>query len=309
MTLGSFFTQVFLYPSWTAADLPDLTGKTAVVTGASAGIGKETVRELARKGCKVISLGRNKEKTLAAIEEIKQETGNTLLEFVQCDMSDLTSVLLASETIIKKKLPIDILVNNAGIFNADFALSKQGIEATFATNVFGLVLLTTKLLPVLLQTKKPRIVNVSSFLHMAAKEVDLESINDPQKFNGRSAYCASKLALQHYSLLLAEKLEGKALVNTLHPGLVKTEIGRKDGKSPDPAFMDYLSINPVKGAITTLYVAGDPDIERLGYNGQYFVPYASLAQASPQALDRVQAQKTWDAVEREIRKHISTFRL
>lgn len=115
MTFASIFHQTFWFPSWLPkTGIPDLTGKTALVTGASTGLGKVTAMELARKGAKVYCLGRSKEKTMAVIEEIKKETGNEKILFLQADLQDLDSVQKASDEFLKDSDQLHILVNNAG---------------------------------------------------------------------------------------------------------------------------------------------------------------------------------------------------
>jgi retinol dehydrogenase 12 len=146
MTYSSLFKQTFWFPSWhPSTGLPDLTGKTALVTGASTGLGKITAMELARKGCKVYCLGRSKEKTMAAIDDIKRETGNEKIEFLEADLQDLDSVQEASEAFLRDSKDLHILVNNAGtlcvsnlgIMNCPYSLTKQGIESQFGTNHFA----------------------------------------------------------------------------------------------------------------------------------------------------------------------------
>jgi retinol dehydrogenase-12 len=117
MTYSSVLKQTFWFPSWNpSTGIPDLSGKTALVTGASTGLGKVTAMELARKGCRVFCLGRSAEKTMAAIQEIKQETGNEKIEFLQADLQDLDSVQKATEAFLLESKELHILVNNAGIY-------------------------------------------------------------------------------------------------------------------------------------------------------------------------------------------------
>lgn len=110
MTLKSFLTQTFWFPSWDAKrDIPSLEGKVALVTGSSAGLGLETTRELARKGCHVFAMGRDKVKTMKVIEQIKLETGNQNVEFIMADFLDLKSVEVAADQFLSRKLPLHIL--------------------------------------------------------------------------------------------------------------------------------------------------------------------------------------------------------
>ncbi|KAJ3330026.1 hypothetical protein HDU93_000674, partial [Gonapodya sp. JEL0774] len=120
-------------PSFKFDDLPNLTGQVAVITGGSSGIGKATVRELARKQARVFVLGRNPEKTTEAINEVVKETGNPNIEFIQCDLLDLKSVDKAASSFASKGLPVHMLILNGGIasLTGKMELSKDGIEAQY----------------------------------------------------------------------------------------------------------------------------------------------------------------------------------
>ena len=166
MTLGSILTQTFTFPSWKPEkNLPDLSGKVAAVTGASTGLGLETATELARKGAAVYCFGRSAEKTNAAIEKIKKETGNDKVYFIQADLLDLVSMERAADQLLSQTKQLNILVNNAGIMSTPWGLSAQGIENQFATNHFAHAVLTNKLLATLRSSTPSRIVNLSSLAH------------------------------------------------------------------------------------------------------------------------------------------------
>ena len=176
---------------------PDLTGKTAVITGANSGIGYQTTLALAKKNAKVFMLCRNKEKTTPALLEIQRLSGNTQVEFVECDLSDWKSVSTASTYIHKRTRAIDILINNAGILGLfRFTECKQGVEMHFSSNLFGHYILTRQLLPLLIATKHARIVNVTSNVH--------EQATVSSNGGGGSSYFSTKKHAFNFNILEKE---------------------------------------------------------------------------------------------------------
>lgn len=293
MTLGSFATQVFLEPSWTARQLPGLAGKVAIVTGATSGIGAEIVAGLAAKGAHVFCIARDPTKAQTLIQKTP---GN--IEYLIADFTDLDSVVACASKFASKKLSLDILVNNAGVYSSRFKLSKQGFEEQFAVNFFGLVVFTNALLPIIAATMHSRIVNVSSFLHVRADEFDLDMVQTESEFSKTLQYCRTKLAVMQYTAYLQDVLDKKGkevYVNACHPGLVATNMTNVPFKGPKTfaqQLYNFLKISPVKGAITPLYIAGDADIQRLSYKAKYFVPYAALAEPSRIAYNLPAAKNT-----------------
>ena len=307
MTIWSVLTQAFTKPSFVPEkELPDLTGKVALVTGASTGLGKVTAQELARKGAHVFCVGRTPEKTKAAIEDIKKITGNEHVEFIQADLMDLKSVEAAADTFLSKNLPLHILVNNAGIMAVPFELSKDQIESQFATNHFAHVVLTNKLLPLIIKSQPARIVNVSSFAHtFAPKEgVLMDELNDETKYDPWQRYGETKISNIYFTQVLQSKVEklggDRVYVNAVHPGIVTTELTRNIAKPRSEVngkIIQFATIGPFNGALTQIYVAAHKDIEEKGFRGRYFVPYCSLASPSAIGKDIGVAQKVWDWTE------------
>ena len=204
--------------------IPNLAGKVALVTGGNTGIGFETVLQMAKKQCKVYLGARSREKAEAAIAKMKEIDSSVDVVFVQMDLQDLASVKKAAADFSSKEDHLDILVNNAGIMASPFALSKDGVEAQFATNHLGHFFLTNSLIPKLLKSKEtPRVVNVSSVAHLAAPNVgiySLEEMNDSNTMNNATRYGQSKLANILFSKGLNERYGDKIICNSLHPGWV-----------------------------------------------------------------------------------------
>ncbi|XP_047328951.1 short-chain dehydrogenase TIC 32 A, chloroplastic-like [Impatiens glandulifera] len=261
----------------------DLRSITAIITGATSGIGAETARVLAMRGVRLILPARS----LKAAEETKSRI---LLEFpdskiivMALDLSSLTSVKKFVAEFISLDLPLNLLINNAGKFCYDYALSEDGIEMSFATNYLGHFLLTKLLLKKMIETAEVtgvhgRIVNVSSAIHSwfsgdMIRYLDLITKNRSH-YDATQAYALSKLANVLHSKELAQRLkEMKANVtaNCVHPGIVRTRLTReREGRITDLVF--FLASKLLKtipqAAATTCYVATNPRMERV--NGKYF---------------------------------------
>ncbi|KAI7853119.1 hypothetical protein BDC45DRAFT_156382 [Circinella umbellata] len=262
-------------------DIPDLSGKTAIVTGSTAGIGKVTAFELARKNCHVIVACRNQTKGDAVVKEIQEQTGNKLVECIILDLSSLASVKKFSETILTTFDKIDILLNNAGLIDVPFQLTEDGIETMFATNHVGPFYLTLELLPLLIKSNAGRIVNVASMLHAMTTltGADFEKISDEKSYNRKTHYAKTKVANILFTYELTRRLKEKGInnvyVNCNHPGAIKTDPYYEGGLLKKGSFIDSITnlyfIPVEKGALTQLYLATSSDIEQKDIKGQYYV--------------------------------------
>jgi len=214
----------------------DLSGKTAVVTGATAGIGLQAVTALAGQGAFVIGVGRDPQRCLKAEASIRAVCPQAQVLYLLADLSKLDQVrtLAASvrQELHSRRLPVlDILVNNAGTYSARYSRTADGLELTLAVNHFAAFLLTRELLSLLTAASSGRIITVSSGSHFGAF-IDLKRLNRPLIYNGLWAYKVSKLANVLFSLELNSRLRlagTPARAFALDPGLVNTEIGLKTG--------------------------------------------------------------------------------
>ncbi|KAJ3292918.1 hypothetical protein HDU76_007112, partial [Blyttiomyces sp. JEL0837] len=231
MTLGSLLTQAFtVTPWWTPDKIGNLNGKIALVTGGTTGLGKITCIELARHGATVYLIGRNPERTVAAKEAIKKESGSNNVHSIIGDLMDLKSISKAADDFLNlTKGVCHILVNNAGIMAVPYEKSVQGIEAQFATNHFAHVVLTTKLIPALIEGGKSslgpsRIVVLSSLAHtLVSKNINCDELlfkpEDDEKektaYQAWVRYAETKLVNIYFANALAKKLADKnVLVNS-----------------------------------------------------------------------------------------------
>ncbi|XP_068231300.1 retinol dehydrogenase 11-like isoform X2 [Palaemon carinicauda] len=200
-----------------------LDGKTAIVTGSSAGIGKETARDLARRGARVIVACRNVQRAQKVADDIFGTTGNGQVFVKQLDTSDLTSVRTFAKQIIDTEKELHILVNNAGIAAPSVkTLTSDGLEMTMATNHFGHFLLTNMLLDLLRKSAPSRVINVSSQGHKCCKNLVVDDLNYEKRPypNILASYGQTKLANILFTVELAERMKGTgrgAWCSNYHP--------------------------------------------------------------------------------------------
>lgn len=268
----------------------DMKGKTVVVTGANAGIGKVTARELARAGARVIVACRNVDKASAAMAEIRAEVPTADLDVVALDLGSFDSIRRAAAEIAQKAPVIDVLVNNAGLAGQR-GLTSDGFELTFGTNHLGPYLLTRLLLPNVQAAGKARIVNVASRAHYRSGALEWSRQRKTTATpTGFPEYCVSKLANVLFSRELAHKLEGSGVdVYALHPGVVASEIWR-EVPGIFRGIMKAFMITVDEGARTSLYCATSP--EAAGRTGLYW-DKCKPRQPSRDALSDPLAVELW----------------
>ncbi|KAI8380283.1 hypothetical protein BD560DRAFT_387685 [Blakeslea trispora] len=294
--------------------IPDLTGKVAIITGSNTGIGKVSALEMAKKGCTVILACRNEKKTLEVIDQIKSETGNDKVEFIQLDLLRLSAVKEFADKFLAKYDQLNILMNNAGVMMCPFGLSEDGIETQFATNHVAHHYLTMLLLPTLEKSQPSRVVTVSSMGHrFPFKRLDLESISDPKKYNKVVHYGKTKASNILFTRELSKRLEAKGIknlyVNCNHPGVVKTDLYRHfDGIQGllKPAFNLFLT-SPEDGALTQLYLATSPEVEQKDIKGSYYVPFADQSKPYGVAASEDAPLELWEFTEKLIKEKVPSY--
>ena len=248
----------------------DLSGKTCLVTGASAGIGLATARELARLGGRVVMAVRDPEKGEKARRAVMGATGREV-EMAVVDLASQKSIRAFARDFAALHPRLDVLVNNAGIWAGRRGLSPDGIELTWATNVLNYFLVTEWLLPLLKAAGRARVVNVASRL---AHDLDLSDVQfERRPYSGEGAYAQSKQADRMLTWALARRLDGTGVTaNALHPGFVATEIFGKGGGLVGLGMSLYSRLrakSPEEGADTVVWLAASPDVE--GRSGLFWV--------------------------------------
>ncbi|XP_017472643.1 PREDICTED: retinol dehydrogenase 13-like isoform X3 [Rhagoletis zephyria] len=203
--------------------------KVVIVTGSNTGIGKETARELAKRGATVYMACRDMQKCEEARDEIVLETYNKHVYCRQCDLASLESVRKFVESFKKEQQRLDILINNAGVMRCPRLLTKDGFEMQLGVNHMGHFLLTNLMLDLLKKSAPSRIVTVSSLAHTRG-EINVADLNSDKSYDPGTAYNQSKLANILFTRELARRLEGTGVTaNALHPGVVDTELFRHMG--------------------------------------------------------------------------------
>jgi NAD(P)-dependent dehydrogenase (short-subunit alcohol dehydrogenase family) len=223
---------------WTAADIPDLTGRRALVTGVTSGIGERIALELARHGAEVVLAARNEAKLAVTHADIRREVPDARLRHLRVDLADLSSVRRAAAE--ASDGPLHLLVNNAGVMATPYSRTGDGFELQLATNHLGPFALTGLLLPRLVDSGDGRVVSTSSQAHRLARHAPLD---DPQTHTGHyfrwRAYAESKLANLLFTYELDRRLRAHGLpVKALaaHPGLASTGLMGHNGWILDAAF-------------------------------------------------------------------------
>lgn len=319
-------------PSFHPDSLPDLTGKTYIVTGATSGIGLHTAGRLAEHGAHVYLCARSQAKADKAVETIKTAYPNPAsttkttgsLSTLTMDHDDLSSIVAAAKTFLAREPRLHGLINNAGIMATPRLITKDGYEEQWQTNHLAHWVFTHHLLPVLRSTAAAekaqpgavRIVNLSSVGHNAAPQggVDLDDTTLGDAGTGMARYGQSKLANILHAKVLHEKYgpgsssEGEIWVSAVHPGLVQTNLGERASTFP-PVVMQlvkwYSALgggrDAASGAFTSLYCAAGEGFTR-DMSGRYFQPVARFGDESAYAQDMDLARKLEAWTEGEMRK-------
>lgn len=256
--------------------MPDMQGKTVVVTGGNSGMGFETAAALASMGARVLITVRNADKGRAAVASITQRLqGEGQVQLVVFDLADLASVRRGAAEILEQTPRLDVLVNNAGLVLTERAETVDGYEATFAINHLGPFLLTNLLLDRMTESAPSRIVNVASTAHSAARKgIPFDDLQSTHGYRGMRVYGQSKLANILFTLELSRRFGDKGITaNSLHPGTVRTGYGGDGDARGLLAFGIKIAspffLSPAKGARTSVYLASSPEVD--GVSGQYFV--------------------------------------
>ncbi|KAF8627488.1 hypothetical protein AX17_006299 [Amanita inopinata Kibby_2008] len=291
---------------WDLYDIPDLTGKVVIVTGANTGVGKEIVKALLLHNAKVYIASRNRERTERAILELEEQTGSEA-HFIQCDLADLKSVKAAAEEFISKETKLHVLFNNAGMLSASIDdLTVQGYDLQLGTNTLGPFYLTKLLLPTLLATAKNsqckvRVVNTSSIVHYIGS-LDFNRFKDTRarrRCLTTLLYAQSKYADTVFAAELARRYGDQGIVSTaVNPGNLRTELGRNLPRFLE-MFLHAFCYPASNGALTPLYAGTSPEGEN--FNGKYLMPWARLGNANPGSLDPKLGQQFWEWCEDQVK--------
>ena len=294
---------------WTCADIPDQSGRTALITGANSGLGLETARALAQRGSRVVLACRSLTKAEAACQELSANGGGELIP-LELDLADLASVRRGAAAVAEHWGAIDLLINNAGVMAPPRQLSAQGFELQFAVNHLGHFALTQQLLPML--RPGARVVHVSSGASYFGR-IAFDDLQGEQRYDAWAAYAQSKLANMMTALELQRRLDAqgaKVLSIAAHPGLARTNlqptsVASRGSRVEALAYrlMDPLFQSAAMGALPQLFAATAPAAEP----GSFYGPgglgnmkgYPKACRIAPAALDAAACEQLW-AVSEEL---------
>lgn len=269
-------------------------GKTALVTGATSGIGYETALGLARAGAEVVIVGRDAGKTARVLGELKEKSGSAKLSSVLGDLSSMREVRGVAGQFLAAHDSLQVLVNNAGVINTGRRLTSEGHEVTFATNHLAVHLLTKLLLPALERGAPSRVVTVSSGIH-AIGRIHFDDLTLERGYGPFKAYAQSKLANVLFTQELARRVEGRGITaNVLHPGFVGSNFAHRPGVlgAIGHWFTTTFGKSPEAGAATSLYLAMADEVSAV--SGRYF---ERSREAKPRLRDASAAARLWDVTE------------
>jgi NAD(P)-dependent dehydrogenase (short-subunit alcohol dehydrogenase family) len=296
---------------WTTADIPDQTGRVAVVTGANTGLGYETASALAAKGARVVLAVRNVDKGKAAATLTSQRNPGASVAVQELDLTSLDSIRAAADQLRSDHESINLLINNAGVMMTPKSTTKDGFELQFGTNHLGHFALTNLLLDRVLAAPGSRIVTVSSQGHRFVRGIRFDDLQWERSYSRVGAYGQAKLANLLFTYELQRRLQGtNTIAVAAHPGGSNTELARNM-----PAALRGLTTvlaplmqGPDMGALPTLRAATDPGV--LG--GQYYGPdgfgeqrgYPKVVASSAASHDTDAQRRLW-AVSEELTSVVS----
>ncbi len=292
-------------PPWTTADIPDLAGRTAVVTGANSGLGFESALALARSGADVVLACRDQAKGSAALERINRSVTDATASIAPLDLADLASVATFATDFAKDHDGLDILLNNAGVMAIPRRETADGFEMQFGTNHLGHFALTAHLLDSLLARPGARVVTVSSAVAQVGR-IRFDDLQGERKYGKWSAYSQAKLANQLFTIELHRRASGhgaELISVAAHPGYAATNLQSVGPQMSGSGIMERLTDlgnslfgqSAAGGALPSLYGATAPGVS----GGQYFGPDGFMAQrGAPKEVSFVKAAKDPDTARR-----------
>ncbi|MEU6989403.1 oxidoreductase [Streptomyces sp. NPDC046465] len=261
--------------AWTTSDIPDQSGRTAVITGANSGIGYVTARELARRGARTILACRSEERGSAAVAHLLTEVPGAHAEFARLDLGDLASVRKFAAA--HEDTRLDLLINNAGVMALPFHRTADGFETQFGVNHLGHFALTGLLLPRLLETPGARVISVSSGLH-ALGNIDIGDLNSERRYRRWIAYGRSKTANLLFIHELARRLAATGadtVAAAAHPGYASTNLQTAGPRMENRRVAERIvelgnrivAQSAEAGALPTLYAATAPGVRPDWFTG------------------------------------------
>ena len=294
--------------TWTAADVPDQSGRVAIITGSNTGIGFGAAAVLAARGAHTVLAVRNVDKGNEAVERIKTASPHATVTVQKLDLTSLHDIRTAARELRAQFPRIDLLINNAGVMYTDKSSTQDGFELQFGTNHLGHFALTGELLDNMLGVAGSRVVTVSSVGHRIRAKIHFDDLNLDNNYNRVVAYGQSKLANLLFTYELARRLAAKGaptIATAAHPGAADTELLRNMPggiRQVSQFFWSALVAQSADmGAEPTLRAATDPGVQ----NAQYYGPggfaeqkgHPKVVSSSAQSHDEAIARRLWTVSE------------
>ncbi len=288
--------------NWTTENIPDQTGKTIIITGATSGLGKEATKVLASKNATVVMAVRNTEKAETVVKEILSEFPSSKIDIISLDLNNLESISSFDEKFNNDYKKLDVLINNAGIMMCPYSKTKDGFEIQMGTNHMGHFALTGLLMPILLNTSDSRVVTTSSIAHRAGN-INFDDLNwEKRKYNTYRAYSDSKIANLYFTYELVRRFKdakNAPVFISSHPGWTKTELDRHSG--PASFLGDIIAQSVQMGTLPTLRATTEVSAK----SGDYFGPtkmmemrgYPELVKSNKRSHNIENAKKLWEISE------------
>jgi NAD(P)-dependent dehydrogenase (short-subunit alcohol dehydrogenase family) len=276
-----------------------MKGKVVTITGANAGIGKETAVALAKLGATVVMTSRNAPRGEDALADVRARSGSDRVVVMPLDLADLASIRSFADALLDRYDRLDVLVDNAGGLIGQRHTTVDGFETTFGVNHLGHFFLTNLLLDRLRASAPSRIVVVASQAHkMPRRGLDFDDLQSERRYRGFDVYGKSKLANLYFTRELARRLAGTGVtVNAVHPGYVGSQFGRDGDTRFEPLLKigaKLVALTPEQGARTSVYLASSPEVD--GLSGGYYAKLKRIPM-SKTAMDDEAARRLWDASE------------
>jgi NAD(P)-dependent dehydrogenase (short-subunit alcohol dehydrogenase family) len=290
---------------WTTEKMGNQAGRTVIVTGANTGIGFETALALYKAGAHVVIACRDKDKAVKALEEMKKQNGDGLLETGKLDLSSLAAIKNFAEDFKQKHDRLDLLINNAGVMRSPEAKTAEGYELQFGTNFLGHFALTGHLYPLIKATAGSRIITVSSLAYLRGN-IDFDNLKSEKSYDPIREYSRSKLANIYFSLELQRRITeagDKVLSIAVQPGANRTELSRHMNEEEFSAAIKRVGglMEPWQGALPSLYASVSDEAKGAelygpdkdgGYRG-----YPAKAEINKVALVPEVAKQLWQKAE------------
>lgn len=299
--------------NWKKENMRGMKGKTAIVTGANSGLGFETAKALAQRGCKVVLGCRSIEKGRNAQEKIEKELKESEVFLMKLDLADIESIRSFARKYRKKFEKLDLMINNAGVMHIPFRKTDFDFEYQFGVNHLGHFLLNSQLIDMIKETENSRVVSVSSLLHKRA-ELNFDKLNDRNFYDKNTAYADSKMANLLYAKLLNHKFYEKDIDSkafAVHPGYASTNLqlraaGSTGGKIKllfTKVLNKLIAQSAKNGALPTLYACSEQleGGEFIGPSGfKQLRGSPTEVEPDPIAEDRNLQKKLWNYSENQL---------